>query len=643
MRQSATKSKERITALYCRLSHDDELAGESNSITNQKKILSSFAKQHGLTNTEYFVDDGYSGTNFDRPDFQRMLALVETGKVANILVKDMSRLGRDYLKVGYYSEVLFREKKVRFIAVYDGVDSDRGDNEFAPFRNIINEWYARDCSKKVRAVYRAKGMEGRHTGSHPLYGYMKSPDDKNQWIIDEEAAAVVRRIFQMTIEGYGTTQIANILQREKIVCPSAHLAQMGAGNRKNKEFDDIYRWWGTTVIYILGREEYLGHTVNFKTEKKHYKDHNRTATERDKWAVFENTHEPIIDRQTFDTVQRLHSARHRTRADSLGEPNRLTGLLYCADCGKPLYNERTAAGIKHGHNCYTCSSYRRRTASCTMHYIRTEIVEDLILTALREVSDFTRENREEFRELVMKNAEAGGAGASAADRKRLAEQGRRIKELDTLLKKLYEDYASGTISEKRYVKISEDYEREQEELEASVKALGAEIEGTDESRTNVDKFLALLDRYTDFSTLTTPMLNEFVRRVIVHERVKDYRYQTAQTVDIEFNFIGRIELPAAPQTATEDRGGRVEYVSEKSSFRKMGEYLDGQGAEVNLSFAEVEEIIGKKLCKSAYKYPSFWYPGDNRPLSNIIFNAGYDVRKVDVKERKIAFYNATKA
>lgn len=641
MRQPTAKSKGQITALYCRLSHDDELQGDSNSIINQKKILSNYAKEHHFANPEYFVDDGFSGTNFERPDFKRMIELVENGEISTVIVKDMSRLGRDYLKVGFYSEVLFHEKNVRFIAVNDGVDSEKGDNEFAPFRNIINEWYARDCSRKVKAVYRAKGLEGKHTGSHPLYGYMKSPDDKNQWIVDEEAAAVVRRIFQMTIDGNGPWHIATILQKERVICPSAYLAMNGMGNSKNKEFDDIYRWWGTTVSYILNRIEYMGHTVNFKTEKRSYKDHNRRATDRDKWAVFENTHEAIIDEETFNTAQRLRTVKRRV--NSLGEANRLTGIVYCADCGRRMYNDRTEGKSKKRKNNYICSSYRRHTTQCTMHFIQASVIEELILASLREVSDFTKENREEFRQLVMKNSTVRQEEEVSNSRKRQSEQEKRIAELDRLIKRIYEDNVAGKLSDKRFEKLSAEYEREQEELEQSIAELKADVDSYESRNSNVDKFLELLERYADFDTLTTPMLNEFVHKVIVHERVKGYRYQTSQVIDIEFNFIGRVELPTEQQGIPKEKESSPQkYVSKKSSFSKLGEYLDRQGADVILSYAEVEQIIGKKLCKSAYKYQSFWYPGANRPVSNIIYNAGYDVEKADIKEQRIVLHNVQK-
>ena len=339
------QSNQKITAGYCRLSRDDELQGDSNSIVNQKAILTKYAQDNGFPNLRLYCDDGFSGTNFQRPGFQKMLKDIEAGLVGVVLTKDMSRLGRDYLRVGFYTEMTFPENGVRFIAINDGVDSAKGENDFAPFRNILNEWYAKDTGKKVRAIYRAKGNEGKHTGNHPLYGYLKDPDDPQRWVIDEEAAAVVRRIFNMTIAGKGAYQIADILSAEKVLCPSAYLAGKGVGNYKNRVFPDPYRWWGTTVTYILNRIEYMGHTVNFKTYKRSFREKNRRTAPQEEWKVFENTHEAIIDKMTWDNAQRLK--RTIRRGDRNREANPLTGLMYCGTCGAKMYNDRSDGDKYH--------------------------------------------------------------------------------------------------------------------------------------------------------------------------------------------------------------------------------------------------------------------------------------------------------
>jgi len=628
---------EQITALYERLSRDDELQGDSNSIITQKKILEDYAKKNGFRNIIHFTDDGWSGTRFDRPGFNQMIAEVEAGKVGAVIVKDMSRLGRDYLQVGFYTEVLFREKDVRFVAVNDNVDSERGDDDFTPFRNVLNQMYARDCSRKVAASYRSKGNEGRHTGNHPLFGYLHDPEDKERWTVDEEAAVIVRRIFQMTLDGKGPYAIANTLQSEKVYCPSYYLAQKGVGNNKNKDFPDPYRWWGTTVTYLLGRMEYMGHTVNFKTFKKTYKDKNRKPTPVEKQAVFENTHEAIIDPETWHNAQRLRKTVRRV-SKAAKEPNRLTGLLYCADCGAKLYNER-ASDKYHNHprDNYICASYRKHTTDCTMHFVRSVIVEELILDALRKVNGFVKTNEAEFVRLVTESSSVQQVEIEKSHRKRLVESEKRVAELDRLIRQIYEDNVNGKLTDKRFEKLSGEYEREQEELEQAIVDMQVELDSFDEKNSRADRFLELTRRYTDFTELTTPMLNEFIEKVVVHERVKEYRYKASQRIDIYFNFVGMVELPGAEaEIPTEAEAVPQRYVASDTSFAPLAAYLEQQSApSLYLPFSEVEKIIGRELCKSAYKYASYWYPGYNRPVSNVIFNSGYDVEKVDLKNHTL--------
>ena len=356
------QSNQKITAGYCRLSRDDELQGDSNSIVNQKAILTKYAQDNGFPNLRLYCDDGFSGTNFQRPGFQKMLKDIEAGLVGVVLTKDMSRLGRDYLRVGFYTEMTFPENGVRFIAINDGVDSAKGENDFAPFRNILNEWYAKDTGKKVRAIYRAKGNEGKHTGNHPLYGYLKDPDDPQRWVIDEEAAAVVRRIFNMTIAGKGAYQIADILSAEKVLCPSAYLAGKGVGNYKNRVFPDPYRWWGTTVTYILNRIEYMGHTVNFKTYKRSFREKNRRTAPQEEWKVFENTHEArrcITTGATATNTTRpratiisvLPTAKRPPTARYTLSGQRLSGSLSLKPCGKCRATQRNTAPTLKGLSC----------------------------------------------------------------------------------------------------------------------------------------------------------------------------------------------------------------------------------------------------------------------------------------------------
>ena len=637
-----TRQPEKDTAIYTRLSRDDELQGDSNSIIHQKELISKYAADHGFRNIRFFVDDGYSGTNFQRPGFQEMLSEIEAGKIGTVIVKDMSRLGRDYLKVGFYTEIFFPQKGVRFIAVNNGIDSEnQQETDFTPFLNIMNEWFARDTSKKVRAIKRAQGMAGKHTAVHPLYGYKKDPDDPEKWVIDDEAAEIVRRIFRMTINGKGPYEIATILERERILCPSAYLAERGAGNRRNSDFADPCRWWGTTVSYILNRMEYMGHTVNFKTEKTSFRDKRRHLTPKDSWVIFENTQAPIIDEETFQTAQKLRKTGRRPT--SLGEANPLTGLLYCADCGARLYNERGDNGKGHFRDSYACSSYRKRTSDCTMHFIRTEVVRDLILSALRSISEYAKANREAFERLVMDTTSDRQTQQMKESRKALTDGQRRYDELDVLIQRTYEDHVAGKLTDKRFLKLSQQYEAEQEQLESELKRLAAEMETMQEQTGRVDKFMALVDRYTSFDELTTPMLNEFVEKVVVHERVSVGRYKRKQRVDVYFNFIGLVELPTEPEdeapAAAEPPQER--YVAVNTSFAPLGEYLSQQTENsVTLSFADVERVIGKPLCKSAFKFYSYWYPGGNRPVSNVIYNADFDVDRVDLKNQMLYLIRA---
>ncbi len=377
---------QKANILYCRLSREDGDAQESNSISNQKRILSEYADRKGFTPYEFAVDDGYSGTNYDRPGWQELIGRVEAGEVGAILVKNLDRMGRNYLQTGLYRE-MFGERGVRLIAVNDGIDTFARDDDFTPFREIMAEWYARDCSRKVKAVFRAKGLDGKHIGSHPIYGYKKSDSDKNLWVPDEPAASVVRRIFELTIEGFGPFVIAEKLSAEKVECPSYYLAQRGCGNRRKYPHDDPYRWWCGMVRDIIGRIEYLGHTVNFKTYRKSYKHRHIYFNDPDKWAIFENTHEPIVSKEIWELANRLRSSAKR-HVDHLGAPRPLTGLMYCAQCGAKMYHNRSGPNAIRQKNTYSCSNYSTQHRTCTSHRISTETIEKLILETLRAVSEF---------------------------------------------------------------------------------------------------------------------------------------------------------------------------------------------------------------------------------------------------------------
>ena len=574
---------EKITALYERLSRDDEMVGDSNSIVNQKKMLEDYAKQNGYTNIEHFTDDGYSGGSFDRPDWKRMIAGIEDGSIGTVIVKDMSRIGRDYLQVGFYTEVMFKEKEVHFIAIANGVDNQkRESSEFAPFLNIMNEWYIRDSSRKVTTVLRARGMEGKHTTNNAIYGYRKSEEDKNQWVIDEEAAEVVRRIYRMSLEGKGPYEIARILSEEQIERPSYYLAKRGLGTcRSNNNTATPYVWRGATVRDILSKPEYMGHTVNFRSYKESCKDKRAKKTPKEDWVIFKNTQEAIVSEEMWNKVQELRKTVRRT--DTVGEANPFTGLLYCADCGAKMYNHRGGAGRARNwkgelngkrrpdRDEYNCSTYNLSRQSydkqCSQHYIRTEVVRKLVLETIKAVSDYVITNEEEFINRIYASSRDKQKESIRSLKRKIAQDTKRVNELNILMKKLYEDNISGKLSDKRFEFMLSEFENEQDTIEISMENAKAEIEKYESDTVRADKFIELVKRYTDFSELTTPMLNEFVEKILVHEA--DYSSgERVQEVEIYLNFIGKFELPVKEPTAEEI----AEHEKLKARRAKKAEY-----------------------------------------------------------------------
>ena len=532
---------EKITPLYERLRRDDELQGESNSISHQKQMLEDFARRNGLPNPTHFTDDGVSGTRFDRPGFLAMMEEVEAGRVEAIVIKDMSRLGRDYLKVGQVMEIL-RQRGVRLIAINDGVDSLKGDDDFTPFRNIVNEFYARDTSRKIRSVFKSKGMSGKHLTGTVIYGYLWD-EKREHWLVDEEAAAVVRHIFALAMEGYGPYQIATKLSEEKIEMPAVHLARYGEGVNKNKTFADIYRWSASTVVEILKKREYLGHTVNFKT-RKHFKDKKSHYVDESEWTIFENTHEAIIDQETFDNVQRIR-ANVRRYPDGWGEAHPLTGLMYCADCGGKMYVHRVNNGKRVPQ--YTCGQYGKYPIGSlcpTQHRIKAEAFLTLIADMLRAIAEYSKNDRAEFIRTVQETQAAQQTADISKKRKRLAAAQKRAGELERLICKIYEDNALGKLPDARYEALDAQYAKEQDALNAEIAELKKAVTGYEQSRKSAEKFIALIDKYENFDTLTNTMLNEFVEKILVHERARKGSQDTTQEVEIYFNFVGRYIPPA---------------------------------------------------------------------------------------------------
>ncbi|MEG1926308.1 MAG: recombinase family protein [Ruthenibacterium sp.] len=555
----------KIVALYSRLSRDDELAGESNSITTQKRILEEFTDKNGFSNIRHFSDDGYSGVNFDRPGWKQLIAEAEAGNVAVVIAKDLSRVGRDYLQTGFYTEVFFREKGIRFIAIANNIDSQNQDSgEFAPFLNIMSEWYARDNSRKLKAAFRSKGKSGKRTTNKCIYGYVKHPQDKSKWVVDEAVAPIIRRIFQMTIEGIGPGKIAAQLRAEGVDRPGYHMSQIGVGDHQWAEEKYRSEWNSSTVAKILAKPEYAGHTVNLRTMKESYKDKNITWKPKDEWLLFENTHEPIVEQTIWDMAQRCRTVKRRT--DTMGEANPLTGLLYCADCRRRMYNHRNNACVtkdkryndrpikKKARDAYCCSLYQIHRNDCTMHYINTESLKTLILDTIRETTAYARENETEFVKIIREASVVRQGEAAKNHKRQITKNEKRIAELDTLFRKIYEDFAAGLLNEKRFGQLSGGYESEQETLENQTANLKIELAQFESDSLRADKFLELARQYTDFTALTAPILHAFVDRVVVHEADKSSG-KREQQVDIHLNFIGRFDPPteATPDTESEEK------------------------------------------------------------------------------------------
>ena len=538
-----------ITALYARLSQEDALDGESNSIANQKKILLKYAKDNGFPNPTFFIDDGVSGVTFDRPGWNEMIRLSEAGKVKTVIVKDMSRMGRDYLKVGYYTESFFAERDIRYIAINDGVDSDKGDNEFTPFRNLFNDFYARDTSKKIRAVMRSKGNAGEHLCTNPPYGYRKDPDDKKKWIVDEEAAALVKKIFDLCIAGKGPMQIAKVLTADKVLTVKAYYAK-----RDGKAMpDNLYRWDYKSIAGILERLEYTGCTVNFKTYSKSHKLKKRLQNAPENYRIFPNTQPAIIEEQVFERVQELRA--NKRRPTKTGRQGLFSGLLYCADCGEKLYFCTTNSFTpKQEH--YVCSNYKSNTGTCSAHFIREETLKLFVLQRIFDVTAMFFDDIQSFQNMVYQQRFEEAEKAVKRQKKELEQARKRIAELDRIFKRIYEDDINGTISHERFLKLSAEYEAEQKELTEFVKAEQAAVDTYEQDRTDFDSFAAVIRKYVGIRELTPTIVNEFVKKIIVHAPDKSSGHRR-QKIEIVWNFIGELEQGEDKQTVKRQRKSRT--------------------------------------------------------------------------------------
>ena len=558
--QSNNKSREGVTALYCRLSRDDGTESESNSISNQKTLLQQKAKEYGLSNTRCYVDDGFTGTNFNRPGFQQLLEDIDLGYISAVMVKDLSRLGRDYVSVGHYTDIYFPEHNVRFIAVNDMVDSADGENELAPFKNIMNEMYARDISRKVRSSHRLRGNMGIPL-SQPPYGYRKDPNTKGKWIIDPEPAEVVRRIFRLFLEGNGVETIAHMLQEDRIMIPLAYWFSKGLKRGGKRAHTDPFRWNMNTVWKILHQQEYCGDVINFKTYSKSFKNKKRLENDPENWKVFHDVHEPIIDRGTFELVRsRLGKTKHRKPKPQNGEKSIFTDLLVCADCGRKLwYHLNTSRNIRF----FSCSNYKGdyRGTCPQRHYIREDAVYEVVMLELRRLAMLLKEDEAAFAELL----------ARETDRELLAKRKHLESELQqTLLRndtvsqtmqKLYEDNVSGKVSDEWFLQLANRYETERMELKAKIASIRDELSAMGTAQKGRDTFLAAVRRFMDMETLTAPLLQELIDRIEVHE-VEGRGKNRTQRIVIYYRFVGYLDLPMAdPVTENTRTGVAVSYLS----------------------------------------------------------------------------------
>lgn len=527
-----------VTALYCRLSRDDELVGDSNSIIHQKEILLKYAKEHGFGNAEFYVDDGYSGTNFNRPNFQRMMSDIEAGKIKTVIVKDMSRFGRDYIMVGYYTEIYFGNCNIRFIAINDGVDSNvQTENDLTPFKNVFNEWYAKDTSKKIRAVFKAKGNSGKHLSNTPPFGYIKAPNDKDKWIIDEEAAKTVRRIFRMFADGIGMAKIAQTLTAERIEPPQLYRLHHGEKPRRVIEYPEI--WSVASVKSILDQLAYAGHTVNFQTMKKSYKNKKQVRLSKEDWVIYRNTQEPIIDEKTFETVQQMRNVRRAYT--KFHEVNMFSGLLFCADRGNRLTIQRNR---KHRElDNFTCATYRKKKKGlCSGHRILVSDLERIVKTDLRKVCDYVFLHEHEFVDEYLSGSKKETEKLQTRAKAELKRLNERNEEIGKIIRRLYEDNVSGRITDERFDYLTKSYEDESKDLKEQIRQLTQSVTACEQDEEKLSNFIKVVRTYSEIQELTPEILNSFVEKIIVSETER-YEGRKMQQVRIIYKFIGAIDLP----------------------------------------------------------------------------------------------------
>ena len=537
--QSANNSQNGLVAIYLRLSSDDGREGESNSIINQKAMLEKYVADNGLGRTQTYVDDGYTGTNFNRPGFQQLLNDIDMGYIHTVVVKDLSRLGRDYVNVGYYTDTFFPDRNIRFIAVNDLVDSADGDNEIAPFKNVMNEMYARDISRKVRSAHKIRGSLGEPLAPPP-YGHVKDPDNPKKWIVDPEAASVVKKIFQYCIEGKGVETTARLLQEEKILKPLAYWKSKGIGRGGKKALDDPYKWGNTTVREMLVLAEYSGDLINFKTYSKSYKNKTRYDNPKENWKVFKDNHEAIIDRETFELVQKIRVNTKRRKPKTV-DKNMFCDLVYCADCGSKLW-----FNVNHPNtdiHYFNCSNYKGNRGTCNAtHYIRADSLEEVVKLELSKMMQYLKDDEETFIALLAKKTAKDAENERKIIDTKLSTAKSRNKVVSDLYEKTYEDNAIGKITDERFMQLSHKYDMEQSELKITIRTLETELLQLEQTELSKDSFIAAIRRFMQMDKLTPNILRELIEKIEVYH-IEGVGKSRTQRIVIHYKFIGVLEVP----------------------------------------------------------------------------------------------------
>ena len=565
--QSKKTDNQGITALYCRLSRDDGMDGDSNSVANQKKLMQKYAKENGFGNTRFYVDDGYTGTNFNRPGFQKMLEDIEMGYISTIIVKDMSRLGRDYLQVGYYTDTYFPDRNIRFIAINDCVDSADGENELAPFRNVMNEMYARDISRKVRSSHRIRGNSGEPL-SQPPYGYMKSPDNKKRWVIDPEAAQIVRDVFRMCLEGKGNETIARILQEREVLVPMAYWQSKGLDRGGKKTQPNPYKWSKSTIAKMLAQQEYCGDVINFKTYSKSFKNKARIPNPEENWAIFKGVHEPIIDRETFELVQELvGKTKRRSTKEKNGEKNMFSDLLYCADCGSKLwYHVKQDKELIH---YFSCSNYRGDRGTCDKtHYLRADSIYQVVMLELRRLARFLEDDEEAFAEMLAQKTNAQMRTEERLLQDTLQKAIVRNEEVAKLYERVYEDNVSGKVTDEWFMQLSHKYEVERMELKEKIRTTREALDNLSSIQRGQEQFVTAVRKFMEMKMITAPLLRELIDHIDVYH-IEGRGKNRTQRIKIHYRFIGYIEIPQATfernYIAGVRQGVEIEYILNNAS------------------------------------------------------------------------------